>query len=148
MAVFAFHGPDSPQYVSGGLEVEHGFRIVPYATLTPDDSDGAGVNIIPVGVNFVIAGANVNDVNDYLVLPDLDTVPVGYTVQIMANAAGHEVRTPATSAQEINSEDCDGTKEFAMAADSMYFFTKLGGSIGWLGWGTTALGATTAVVPD
>ena len=81
-------------------------------TLTPDDADGVGVNVVPAGVSRVSVGANVNNANDWITLPTLATVPNGFTITVVSNAAGHEVRTPASSGQEINSEDCDGTKEY------------------------------------
>lgn len=120
------------------------------AELTPDDSEGAGVNVIDPAVTTVVTGANVNGVNDFLVLPALADVPSGHVVTIISNAAGHEVRTPATSAEEINSEDCDGTKEYAIAAGGqIHRFTKIDDTIGWMGQGFTAIGAVvTAVVPD
>lgn len=119
-------------------------------TLTPDDADGAGVNVIPPGVVSVAVGANVNGVDDWITLPSLASVPVGHCITVVSNAAGHEVRTPASSGEEINSEDCDGTKEYAIAAGGqIHRFTKIDGTIGWMGQGFTAIGAVvTAVVPD
>jgi hypothetical protein len=119
-------------------------------TLTPDDAEGVGVNVITPGVTSVAVGANVNGVNDFIVLPALADVPIGHCITVVSNAAGHEVRTPATSAEEINSEDCDGTKEYAIAAGGqIHRFTKISDSVGWMGQGFTAIGAVvTAVVPD
>lgn len=119
-------------------------------TLTPDDSEGEGVNVIPAGISRVSVGANVNNVNDFIVLPSLSSVPNGFEITVISNAAGHEVRTPATSAEEINSEDCDGTKEYAIAAGGqIHRFVKIDNTIGWMGQGYTAIGAAvTAVVPD
>lgn len=119
-------------------------------TLTPDDAEGVGVNVITPGVTSVAVGANVNGVNDFIVLPALADVPVGHCITVVSNAAGHEVRTPADSAEEINSEDCDGTKEYAIAAGGqIHRFTKISDAIGWMGQGFTAIGAVvTAVVPD
>lgn len=118
--------------------------------VTPDDSEGADVNVINPGVNLVEVGANVNDVNDFIVLPALADVPVGHTITVVSNAAGHEVRTPASSNEKINNQDSDGTKEYAIAAGSqVHIFRKISDSIGWVGQGFTALGAVvTAVVPD
>lgn len=119
-------------------------------TLTPDDADGVGVNVITPGVTSVAVGANVNGVNDWITLPSLADVPIGHCITVVSNAAGHEVRTPASSAEEINSEDCDGTKEYAIAAGGqIHRFTKISNSVGWMGQGFTAIGAVvTAVVPD
>lgn len=119
-------------------------------TVTPDDAQGVGVNVIDATKTSISVGANVNDANDFIVLPALADVPVGHTVTVVSNAAGHEVRTPATSNAEINSEDCDGTKEYAIAAGGqIHQFVKISDTIGWMGHGYTAIGAsTTAVVPD
>lgn len=120
-----------------------------YQSLTPDDSEGADVNVINPGVQNVRLGANVNGVNDFVVLPALSSVPAGHTVTIIAGAANCEVRTPASSAEEINSENCDGTKEYLLTATQIHRFTKIDDTIGWMGQGYTAIGAAaTAVVPD
>jgi hypothetical protein len=140
-------------YVNEGSTTSANFNALPsgeVVTLTPDDADGAGVNMIPAGVSMVSVGANVNGVNDWITLPSLASVPNGFTITVVSNAAGHEVRTPAASAEEINSEDCDGTKKYAIAAGSqVHKFTKISNTIGWMGQGFTAIGAVvTAVVPD
>lgn len=121
-----------------------------YQSITPDDAEGADVNVITPGVTSVECGANVNGVNDFIVLPALADVPVGHCITVVSNSAGHEVRTPAGSNEEINSEDCDGTKEYAIAAGGqIHRFTKISNTIGWMGQGFTAIGAVvTAVVPD
>ena len=118
-------------------------------TLTPDDAEGAGINVIPAGVTRVRLGANVNGVNDFVVLPSLASVPSGHRITIIAGAANCEVRTPASSAEEINSEDCDGTKEYLLTATQIHDFTKIDNTIGWEAHGWSAIGAVvTAVVPD
>lgn len=120
-----------------------------YQLLTPDDAEGEDINVIKPGVQNVRLGANVNGVNDFVVLPSLADVPDGFCVTIVAGAANCEVRTPATSAEEINSEDCDGTKEYLLTATQVHRFTKIDNTIGWMGQGFTAIGAVvTAVVPD
>jgi hypothetical protein len=118
-------------------------------TLTPTAADTAGVNVILPGTTAVRLGANVTDANDFVVLPALSSVPNGHTITIIAGAANCEVRTPATSAEEINSEDCDGTKEYLLTATQLHRFVKIDNTIGWMGHGFTAIGAVvTAVVPD
>jgi hypothetical protein len=106
--------------------------------------------MIPAGVSMVSVGANVNGVDDWITLPSLASVPNGFTVTVVSNAAGHEVRTPASSDEEINSENSDGTKEYAIAAGGeIHRFTKIDNTIGWMGQGFTAIGAVvTAVVPN
>lgn len=118
-------------------------------TLTPTSADTAGTNVIPPGVTSVRLGANVNGVTDYTVLPALADVPNGHCITIIAGAANSEVRTPAASAEEINSEDCDGTKEYLLTGTTIHRFTKIDDTIGWMGQGWTAIGAVvTAVIPD
>ena len=117
-------------------------------TLTPD-SAGSAVNSIPPSATAVTLGANVNGVTDFTVLPSLASVPNGHKITIVAGAANSELRTPAASAEEINSEDCDGTKEALLTATNIYFVTKIGNTIGWMLEGRTAIGAfQTAIVPD
>lgn len=118
--------------------------------VTPDDPDGAGINVILPGVTSVAVGANVTGVDDWVTLPALADVPVGHCITIVSNSAGHEVRTPTDSDEEINSENCDGTKEYAIAAGGeIHRFTKIDDTIGWMGQGFTAIGAVVAaIVPD
>lgn len=116
--------------------------------LTPDDS-ASSINSIPPSVRVVRLGANVNGVNDFTVLPSLASVPIGHQITIIAGAANSELRTPASSNEEINSEDCDGTKEALLTATNIYHLTKIDNTIGWSMLGQTAIGAIqTAVVPD
>jgi hypothetical protein len=116
--------------------------------LTPDAA-GSVVNSIAPSVRSVALLANVNGVTDFVTLPALSSVPEGHEITIIAGAANCEVRTPAASAEEINSEDCDGTKEYLLTATEIHRFTKIDNTIGWMGQGFTAIGAVaTAVVPD
>lgn len=106
-------------------------------------------NSIPAHVRSVRLGANVTDVNDFTVLPSLAHVPNGHTITIIAGAANSELRTPSGSAEEINSEDCDGTKEALLTAGNVYTVTKIDNTIGWMLEGRTAIGAfQTAIIPD
>lgn len=106
-------------------------------------------NSIAPGVKSVRLGANTTDVNDFTVLPSLASVPSGHQIVIIAGAANSELRTPASSAEEINSEDCDGTKEALLTAGDIYTVTKIDNTIGWMLEGRTAIGAfQTAVIPD
>jgi len=117
-------------------------------SLTPDDSESA-LNIIEAGVTSVRLGANVTGVTDFVTLPSLASVEDGHVVTIVAGAANCEVRTPAGSDEEINSENSDGTKEYLLTATQIHRFTKIDNTIGWMGQGFTAIGAVaTAVVPD
>lgn len=117
-------------------------------TISPDDAQ-TSANSIPPGVKSVRLGANVSDTNDFTVLPPLAQVENGHTITIIAGAANSELRTPSGSGEEINSEDCDGTKEALLTATNIYFVTKIDNTIGWMMEGRTAIGAyATAVVPD
>lgn len=117
-------------------------------TISPKATDTAPNRIIP-GVVSVQLAANVNDVNDFTVLPSLASVPDGHKITIIAGAANSELRTPSASAEEINSEDCDGTKEALLTATNIYTVTKIDNTIGWMLEGRTAIGAyQTAIVPD
>jgi len=114
----------------------------------PNSAQGTG-NSIPPEVRVAKLGANVNDVNDFTVLPSLNSVPSGHTITIIAGAANSELRTPATSAEEINSEDCDGTKEALLTATAIYTVTKIDNTIGWMLSGFSAVGTVlSSVTPD
>jgi hypothetical protein len=115
-------------------------------TLSPDAVFGA---VIPPGCKSVRLAANVNDTNDWVVLPALATVENGHTVCIIAGAVTCEVRTPSGSNEKINGQDSDGTKEYNLISTQVHYFTKIDNTIGWEGHGYTAIGAkTTAIVPD
>ena len=116
--------------------------------LTPDDS-GSSLNSIPPYAKVARLGANVNGVTDFVVLPSLANVPNGHIITIIAGAANCELRTPDASAEEINSEDCDGTKELLMTATNIYTLTKIDNTIGWVCNSMTAVGTVVAsVTPD
>lgn len=107
-------------------------------------------NSIAPGVKSVRLAANTTNADDFTVLPSLASVPNGHVITIIAGSvANSELRTPASSAEEINSEDCDGTKEALLTAGNIYTVTKIDNTIGWMLEGRTAIGAyQTAVVPD
>lgn len=118
-------------------------------TVTADDSESALNQILP-GSSAVYVDNYTNDANDFVVLPALADVPIGWTITMIGQAQGNfEVRTPASSAEEINSEDCDGTKEYLFTNTQIHIFRKIDNTIGWMAQGFTAIGAVaTAVVPD
>lgn len=118
-------------------------------TVTADDSESA-LNQILAGSSAVYVDNYTNDANDFVVLPALADVPIGWTITMIGQAQGNfEVRTPASSAEEINSEDCDGTKEYLFTNTQIHIFRKIDNTIGWMAQGFTAIGAVaTAVVPD
>ncbi|NOQ68318.1 hypothetical protein GQ568_02660 [Patescibacteria group bacterium] len=117
-------------------------------TISPDDSQEVANSIRP-GVRSVRLATNINGTNDFVVLPSLADVEDGHQIIIIAGAANCELRTPDASAEEINSEDCDGTKELLITATQIVYVTKIDSTIGWMCNPFTAIGAVaTAVVPD
>jgi len=118
-------------------------------TLTPDSSEKV-TNIVPAGARSVVCAANANGVNDFIVLPSLARVPNGHCVMVICNAAGMEIRTPASSNQKINNTDSDGTTEYTVpAGGQIHYFTKISDTVGWMGNGYTAIGAVVgAITPD
>jgi len=117
-------------------------------TLLPNSSQLTSNSIAP-GVVSVRLGANVNGVTDFTVLPALASVPDGHKITIVAGAANSELRTPSASGEEINSENCDETKEALLTATNLYTVIKNDSTIGWTLIGHTAIGAfQTAIVPD
>jgi len=115
--------------------------------VTPDAVSGG---TITAGVTLVDVQAVTNDANDWIVLPSVADVPIGFEITIICMAgANFELRTPATSAEEINSEDCDGTKEYLCTDTQIVKVIKIDDTIDWMAHGYTAIGAVaTAVIPD
>lgn len=132
-----------------GLNPEYDALTVTAQTVIPNSAQGTA-NVIQAGKTSVVVGANANGVNDFIVLPSLASVPSGHTITIICNAAGMEIRTPEASAQEVNSEDCDGTTEYTVpAGGQIHIFRKIDNTIGWMAQGFTAIGAVVAaIVPD
>lgn len=110
----------------------------------------SAANSIKPGTKQVRLLANTTNADDFTVLPSLASCPDGHSITIIAGtAANSELRTPATSAEEINSEDCDGTKEALLTAGNVYTVTKIDNTVGWMLEGRTPIGAfQTAIVPD
>lgn len=121
----------------------------PEQVVTPAADSGVGSVILPSSTQVSVAAVT-NDANDWIVLPALATVPRGHTITILCNAGGNfEMRTPASSNEEINSEDCDGTKEYLMTDTQVVRVIKISDTIGWMAHGFSAIGAVVAaVVPD
>ena len=120
--------------------------------VTPDDATPAvvGQNAIAPGIRSVVVDAVTNDANDWITLPALANVPDGHEITILCSAGGNfEMRTPAASDEEINSENCDGTKEYLMTDTQVVKVVKINNTIGWMAHGYSAIGAVvTAVIPD
>lgn len=107
-------------------------------------------NAIPPTAKVIDVTTVANDANDWITLPALADVPNCHEITILCNAGGDfELRTPATSDEEINSEDCDGTKEYLMTDTEVVKVIKINDTIGWMAHAYSAVGAVvTAVVPD
>jgi hypothetical protein len=120
--------------------------------ITADDATPTvvGKNAIPPKAVSVVVSGVTNDANDWIILPSLADVPNGHRITILCSAGSNfEMRTPAGSAEEINSEDCDGTKEYLMTDTQIVEVIKINNTIGWMAHGYSAIGAVvTAVVPD
>ncbi len=128
-----------------------GFHLKPIFVIADDATPTVlGQNVIPAKSLVVEVSGVQNDANDWIVLPALADVPIGHKIMVIGSAgANFEVRTPATSNEKINNEDCDGTKEYLFTDTQIHYFTKIDSTIGWMGNGFTAIGAVaTAVVPD
>jgi hypothetical protein len=119
-------------------------------TVYPTNAVVADTNVISAGVTSVNVGDLTYDADDFIVLPAIASVPVGHRITIVANGDGNfELRTPAASAEEINSEDCDGTKEYLVTDGNIVTVVKISDTIDWVAYEHTPLGAVvTAVVPD
>ena len=118
-------------------------------TLIAAATQGTG-NSIPPLVRVVEVQGVATNADDFIVLPPLASVPVGHEIMVIGSAGSNfEVRTPSASAEEINSEDCDGTKEYLFTDTQIAYFKKIDNTIGWMGHGFSAIGAVvTAVIPD
>lgn len=118
-------------------------------TVTPNSGSEAA-SVISPGVTKVNVAAVTNGVTDFIVLPALAEVPIGHEITILCNAGGaFELRTPASSGEEINSEDCDGTKEYLCTDTTVLWVIKINNTIGWMANQFTAVGTlVAAVVPD
>jgi hypothetical protein len=110
----------------------------------------SATNSIPPRAKVVEVIGTTTDANDWITLPSLADVPNGHEILIHCTAGGNfEMRTPASSAEEINSEDCDGTKEYLMTDTQIVKVIKIDNTIGWMAHGYSAIGAVvSAVVPD
>jgi hypothetical protein len=118
-------------------------------TVTPN-SGAEAASLIPAGATKVDVAAVTNDADDFIVLPSVALVPVGHQIIIACNAGGNfELRTPASSAEEINGVDCDGTQEYLCVDTEVVVVTKVSDTDDWVAYDIPALGGVgTATVPD
>jgi hypothetical protein len=112
-------------------------------------AQGTGNSVPPLTTTVKVVGVTTN-ADDFIVLPSLASCPDGHRITVLCSAASNfEIRTPASSGEEINSEDCDGTKELLATDTTIITITKINNTIGWMSEVRTAIGAYgTAVVPD
>ena len=128
-----------------------GAEFVHYKVIADDATPAvANQNVIPPLTKVVEVVGVTNNADDWIVLPSLASCQNGHQITILCSAASNfELRTPASSAEEINSEDCDGTKEYLCTDTQVLYVTKINNTIGWMANAYTAIGAVaTAVVPD
>ena len=113
-------------------------------SVTPDAVSGG---VIAPTIKSVVVGTVTNNSDDWIVLPSLDLVPNGHEITILCSAGtDFEMRTPATSAEEINSENCDGTKEYLCTDTEVIKVVKINDTIGWMAHAYSAVGAVVAAV--
>ena len=125
-----------------------GVEFTPVSVIAAE-SQGSGNSVPPLTKVVKVVGVATN-ADDFIVLPSLASCPDGHIITVLCSAgANFEMRTPASSAEEINSEDCDGTKEYLCTDTQIVEVVKINNTIGWMAHGYTAIGAVaTAVVPD
>jgi hypothetical protein len=113
------------------------------------DSTSTGNSIPPTAKSAAVIGVETN-ADDWITLPSLADVPNGHEIIILCTAgANFEMRTPASSGEKINNEDCDGTKEYLCTDTDVIRVIKANNTQGWVAQSLTNLGAVrTAVVPD
>jgi len=119
--------------------------VKPSATSADTRSRTIGRSVKQVSVLAVT-----NDAGDFITLPHLVSVPEGHRITILCNAGGNfELRTPAGTVEEINSEDCGTANEYLCTDTQIVYVTKISNTIGWEANAYSAIGAVvTAVVPD
>ena len=135
---------DDLELVGSGV----GFTVAAQS-VNPHTNGAAGSTILP-GVTAVDVGNVVGDLNSWILLPTLSSVPVGHTITIVCNSATHfEIRTPAGTDQKINtvnSDGAEGTNEYEATHTEVIVITKMSDTAGWTATGYAAAGAAVAAV--
>jgi hypothetical protein len=140
-------GESTRNNVCYGFEVFHGgwspvktaFLPKP-EVLSANIDGGAGSTISPLA-SVVEVNAVANTSSDWVTLPPLADVVSGTTIRVLCNAASDfNVRTPASSAEEINGVNCDGTNEYSATDTDLIVLTKVSTSQGWVAQSYTATG--------
>ena len=110
---------------------------------TADDSEET-INLIPAGTRIVEVTAITNGANDFVTL---SVGVLGERCTIIATVAC-ELRTLATSDDEINEVDSDGTNEYQLTAGDIVDLICVEAGARWAAVSHTKLGAAKTVVPD
>ena len=103
------------------------------------------------GVKQVSVLAVTTNVNDFITLPHLVSVPEGHEITIVCSAGtAFELRTPVGSSEKINTVDSDGSsQEYECTNGAILHVTKVSNTIGWQANSFTGAGAVIgAVTPD
>src|SRR3990167_7337782 len=88
-----------------------GAGIHPYY-VQADDAESI-TNYIPPIYQSVVVSAVVNNGDDFIVLPNISEIPIGWKIVILNDTDSEiELRTPASSGTKINDVDSDGTDEW------------------------------------
>ena len=119
-----------------------GINFTPFDA-TADDADGGG-NSIPAGTRIVEITAVTNNADDWVALP---VGVLGEKIAIVATVAC-ELRTLASTTDEINELNCDGTKEYQLTAGDVVDLICVEAGARWMGVSHTKLGAAKTIVPD
>lgn len=127
---------------------QNGVDYVPYVLVA--DVTNTGKNSIPPLTKTAIVTGVASDANDWIVLPPLNSCPVGHEITILCSAASNfEMTTPTSSNEKVNGQDCDQTKKYLCTDTEVLKVVKISNSVGWMAHAYTAIGAVAvAVVPD
>lgn len=120
-------------------------------TATADDSEVAGLNVVPLGSHTVVITGVTNDTDDFVTLPAIAKVPIGFQIKVLNNSGGAcELRTPASSNTKINGTDADGSQELLLGDAEVSVLTKVSDSDGWYAYQILASGVVdaTGTTPD
>ena len=107
-------------------------------------ADGLTTGIISAGTELATVTCGTADY-----IATLPSVVAGkHLICVTAGAQATEFRTPASSSETINTVDCGGANELAVATGSVVHFIGVSAT-GWLAYGWTTAGAAIATMtPD
>ena len=112
-------------------------------------AQGTGNSVPPLSKVIKVTGVATN-ADDFIVLPSLASCSDGHEIVLLCSAdSNFEMRTPASSTELINNQDCDGTKEYLCTDTQVVKIVKINNTVGWMAHGYSAIGAVVAaVIPD